>query len=174
MQYRHIIFLVRTGIFLLLMQHVALPAMAQYQRTYDSVLTTWGNLSSQFNQADIMLPVVSVKPSFPGGHAAWVAFIKQHFNKKIPFANQIRPGNYRVVIRFTVGRDSVLRNIGAETNVGFGLESEMIRCFKAGPLWHPARSVTDEQVSFTMRQMVTFIVKSNDVELIIPEQNNIQ
>lgn len=174
MQSQNKVIILGAFIYLLMLLLIGQPVFAQNQRGYDSVLNAWGSLSPQFNQADIMLPIVSVKPAYPGGHPAWTGFIKQQFNKRIPFANQVRPGSYRVIIRFTVGRDSVLRNIGAESNCGYGLETELIRCFKACSLWHPARSVTNEQVSFTMRQLVTFVIKSNDIDLIISEPNTYQ
>ncbi len=67
------------------------------------------------------------------------------------------------MVRFIVGSDGKLRGIGADSNCGYGMESEVIRCIKKSAEWIPAETNSGRKVSFTLRTVVTFIVKQNDV-----------
>ena len=67
------------------------------------------------------------------------------------------------MIRFIIGSNGKLREIGADSNCGFGMETEVIRCITKSADWIPAETSSGKKVSFTMRTVVIFIVKQNDV-----------
>ena len=116
-----------------------------------------------FNNAEIHLSVVKKQPQYPGGKKAWQDFLISNINIKIPIANKAMVGNYQVMIRFIVGSEGNLRGIGADSNCGYGMESEVIRCIKKSVKWIPAETNSSRKVSFTLRTVVTFVVKQNDV-----------
>lgn len=124
------------------------------------------DVSGQFNNAEIHLPGVKKLPEFSGGKKAWQDFLRSNINITIPFTNRAVPGSYKVMIRFIVGSDGKLRDIGADTNCGYGMENEVIRCIKKSSEWIPAETSSGKKVSFTLRQVVTFIVKQNDIKII--------
>ncbi len=121
------------------------------------------DISGQFNNAEIHLPAVKKQPEFPGGKKAWQEFLRTNINIKVPIANRAIPGRYQVMIRFIVDSDGNLTGIGAETNRGYGMESEVIRCINKSSKWIPAETSSGKNVRFTLRQIVTFDIKQNDI-----------
>lgn len=125
-------------------------------------------IEGNFNGAEVNLPVVKKLPEYPGGKKAWQDFLRSNINIAVPISNKARLGVYRVMIRFVVGSDGKLRGIGADSNCGFGMENEIIRCLKKSPDWIPAESSSDGKVGFTLRTIVIFNVKQNDVVISFP------
>ena len=121
------------------------------------------DFSGQFNGGEIHLSAVKKQPDFPGGKKAWQKFLLSNIDIKIPFANKAIPGSYKIMIRFIVRSDGKLWGIGADSNCGYGMESEVIRCIKKSPEWKPAETSSGKKVSFTLRTIVIFTVKQNDV-----------
>jgi protein TonB len=60
-----------------------------------------------------------------------------------------------VVVRFIVNKDGEISDISAETNLGHGMEQEVIRLIKTSPKWIPA-SQYGRKVNAYRRQPVTF------------------
>lgn len=151
--------------FLVLVAFFGTPAALQAQSftvSNDSVQKTM-DISGPFNNAEVHLPAVKKRPEFPGGKKAWQDFLRSHLNIAVPVANRALPGSYQVMIRFMVGSDGKLTGIGADSNAGYGMESEVIRCVKKSPDWIPAETTTGKKVGFTLRHLVIFNVKQNDV-----------
>ena len=123
------------------------------------------DISGQYNGAEIQLPAVKKQPEFPGGKKAWHDFLRANINVAVPFANKANPGTYKVMIRFIVGNDGKLSGIGAETNFGYGMETEVIRCIKKSNEWIPAETSSGKKVRFTLRTIVIFNVKQNDITI---------
>jgi hypothetical protein len=121
------------------------------------------DISGNFNGAEINLPAVKKQPEFPGGKKAWREFLLSNINIKIPFSNKAVPGIYKVMIRFIIDENGKLQGIGAESNCGYGLESEVIRCINKSPNWVPAETNSGKKINFTLRTIVTFTVKQNDI-----------
>ena len=123
------------------------------------------DISGNFNKSEIQINAVEKQPEFPGGKKAWQDFLSSNINVAIPFSNKALVGNYKVMIRFIIGNDGKLRDVGADTNCGYGMESEVIRCIKKSVDWIPAETSSKQKVGFTMRTIVTFIVKQNDISV---------
>jgi hypothetical protein len=121
------------------------------------------DVSGQFNDAEIHTNVVKKKPEFPGGKKAWQDFLRSNINIAVPFANKAIPNTYNVMIRFTIGSNGKLRELRADSNCGFGMETEVIRCINKSAGWIPAKTSSGKKVSFTMGTVVIFVVKQNDV-----------
>ena len=149
----------------LLLFTLAIPRLLQAQSfTIDSSKKSI-DVTGDFNQAAVHLPGVKTQPEFPGGKKAWQAFLKSNIDIKVPFTNKAIPGIYKVMIRFIVGSDGKLWGIGADSNCGYGLESEVIRCIKKSIDWIPAKTSSGKKVTFTLRTIVIFTVTKNDITI---------
>jgi len=123
------------------------------------------DISDPPNGVEIHLPGVHKKPEFPGGKTAWQSYLRNNIDIKVPFTNKALPGVYRIMIRFIVNSDGKLREVGADTNCGYGMEAEVIRCIKKSADWIPAETNSGKKVSFTLRQVVLFTVKKDNVQI---------
>ena len=113
----------------------------------------------RFEERDIVFNKAEKDPEFPGGPKAWVDYLRKNLNTKVAANNGAPVGTYTVIIRFIVNKDGRLRDFTAETGYGFGMEAEVIRILKESPSWNPAMQ-NGYQVSFYMRQPITFVVVS--------------
>ncbi len=155
-------------IILLTFATLGIPSLASSQSfTIDSSKKSM-DITGDFNGAAIHLPAVKKRPEFPGGKEGWQNLLRTNINIKVPFANKAVPGIYEVMIRFIVGSDGKLWGIGADSNCGFGMETEVIRCFKKSVDWIPAETESGKKVTYTLRTMVVFTVKQKDVTISFP------
>ena len=95
--------------------------------------------------------------SFPGGTEAWVNHLNNYLDPSTPILNGAPAGNYTVIIKFIVMKDGTLRNFTPETNIGYGMETEVIRVIKSSPRWTPALRDGIPVNAYRM-QPVTFVV----------------
>lgn len=154
--------------FLLLLSILGIPTSIRAQSfTIDSSKKSI-DISAGFNGASVHLPAVNKLPEFPGGKNAWRDFLRSGIDTKIPIAHKATPGTYKVMIRFIVRHDGKLLEIGADSNCGYGMESEVIRCIKKSIDWIPAETSSGKKVAFTLRTIVIFTVKHNDVNINFP------
>lgn len=153
------------AIFIFIVTLFSLSGFSQDPNKSDTSLNAKKTLTKHYNGADIVLGNVRYPPEFPGGKAAWVDFLKRNIDIRIPFMKNVIPGTYVVSVRFTVGRDSSLRNIGAESGCGYGMEDEVIKSLKLSPKWKPAQTSYKEVVSFATRQLVIFKIKGTDIQV---------
>ena len=106
---------------------------------------------------------VEVEAAFPGGDAAWRNFLVKNLNGNTPVDNGAPSGKYAVVVKFVVRQDGSLTDIEAETNLGYGMEKEVIRLIKKSGKW--AAAIMDgKTVSAYRRQPVTFLVEEDGIE----------
>lgn len=103
---------------------------------------------------------VEVEASFPGGASGWRDFLVKNLNASTPVNHGAPAGKYMVIVRFIVAKDGSLSNITAETNIGYGMEQELIRILKKSGNWIPA-SNGNRNVNAYRRQPVTFIVEED-------------
>jgi hypothetical protein len=121
------------------------------------------DISPEIKDVELHLNAVKKIPEYLGGKKAWQNFLRSNINIAVPFSNNAKAGTYQVIIRFIIGSDGKLREVGAETNCGYGMEKEVIRCIQKSPDWIPAEISSGKKVSFTMRTALKFLVKQNDV-----------
>jgi len=112
-------------------------------------------------EADSVVVLPDVHPSFPGGPEAWSVFIKQNLDQRVPVIKEAPSGRYKVQVKFIVDKDGAVSNIEALTSHGYGMEQEVIRLIaesdKWVPGWHKGRKVRTRMV-----QHVTFLVDGGD------------
>lgn len=103
---------------------------------------------------------VDADAEFPGGMGAFTKFLQRNLNADVPVNNGAPVGTYKVIIRFTVGKDSLAYDIQPETNFGYGMEEEAIRAIKKAPKWAPAM-LNGHNVNAYKRQPITFVVSGD-------------
>lgn len=131
---------------------------------YDSASRSL-NVYNQPAGAEMHLPAVKTKPEYRGGKSAWQDFLRKNINIKTIFANKPAPGKYDIMIRFIIANDGSIKNAGAETDAGYGIEKEVIRCILLSRAWNPAITANAVKVNFTLRQIIHFTIKPNDIEI---------
>ena len=111
---------------------------------------------------------VEEEAEFPGGGDAWRKFLTKNLNADVPSNHKAPSGMYPVVVKFIVGKDGSIRDIAAETNLGFGMEEEVIRIIGKSGKWKPAVQ-NGRTVNAYRRQPVTFAVIEEGFEIISKE-----
>lgn len=81
--------------------------------------------------------VVEQMPSFPGGDAALMKFLRD--NVKYPHIAQEHGIQGRVYVSFVVGKDGTIRDVAVGRSVDPALDNEAIRVVKAMPKWQPGK-----------------------------------
>lgn len=110
------------------------------------------------NDDNIVFSKVEEEAVFPGGAAAYKNFLQKNIRAGVPADNKAPAGVYTVIVRFIVHKDGKVSNPVAETNMGYGMEAEVIRLIKISPDWIPAKQ-NGFVVNAYRRQPVTFVVQ---------------
>jgi Gram-negative bacterial TonB protein C-terminal len=92
---------------------------------------------------------------FPGGNGAWYKYLSQNLNTYIARDKGPPRGSYTVKVEFWIDKTGEIMKIKALTNLGFGIEEEMIRVINQSPLWTPAKQ-RGRLVRMKMSQLITF------------------
>lgn len=88
------------------------------------------------NPYDVNVSTSQIDAKFPGGSDSLMNFIWN--NLKYPAAAQQNNVQGEVQISFDVNFDGNLINFSKISNLGYGLEDELIRVIKLSPKWVPA------------------------------------
>ncbi len=97
--------------------------------------------------------LLQAAPEFPGGAAAWAAFLSRHL--QAPGA--LEAGEKKtVLVRFLVSTDGSITGFEVVQSGGAAFDNEVIRVLKKMPKWKPAIQ-NGQQVAVTFTQPVTFI-----------------
>ncbi|AHF17745.1 energy transducer TonB [Niabella soli] len=96
--------------------------------------------------------------SFPGRGNAFGAYLTQTLDPKVPYQNGAPAGSYRVIVQFIIDKDGYISNIRALTQMGYGMEDEVIRLIKNSGRWVPAMQY-GRPVKAYRKQPVTFLVQ---------------
>ena len=94
---------------------------------------------------------------FPGGVDGWINYLMNNLNAAIPIDKGAPRGLYQVMVQFLVSPEGKISNVIAETQLGYGMEKEVIRIIKSCPDWMPAVQY-GRRVTAYRRQPVTFSV----------------
>ena len=107
---------------------------------------------------------VEFEASFPGGDEAWKKFLVKNLKAAVPADNNAPIGKYTIIVQFVVGKNGAVSNIKALTNLGYGMEDEVVRIIEKSGSWAPALQ-NGKAVNAYRKQPVTFIVEDDDIEV---------
>ena len=113
--------------------------------------------STPGNPADKIFDRVEQEAEFPGGLTAWKIYLQTNLRADVPAKRKAPAGIYPVTVIFIVAKDGKISNVKAETNLGYGMEKEVIRIIKKSPNWVPAQQ-DGRPVNAYRRQPITFVV----------------
>ncbi|MEI9909194.1 MAG: T9SS type A sorting domain-containing protein [Bacteroidota bacterium] len=108
-------------------------------------------------------PKAEAEPSFPGGQTGWRKFLERNLNPSLPVDNGASAGTYTVYVQFIVDQQGHISDIKALTEHGFGMEEEVIRVLKSGPVWVPGMK-NGKAIKAFKKQPVTFQVIEEENE----------
>ena len=121
------------------------------------------DVSGDFNNADIQLSRVSKPAEYPGGKLLWFQYLRNCVSVANIFSKRPPQGLYSVIIYFTISTDGSIKFINPETNNGFDMEKEIIKCIQNSIKWSPAETGSGRKVIFGIRNLVHITVKANDI-----------
>jgi antitoxin component YwqK of YwqJK toxin-antitoxin module len=81
---------------------------------------------------------VESEAEFPGGMKGWRNFLEKNLNPNVSVDNGAPVGIFSVYVKFIVNEDGSLSEIQPLTNIGFGMENEVLRLMNESPNWVPA------------------------------------
>ena len=97
--------------------------------------------------------------SFQESVADWQTYLSENIKSDIPIKNGAPIGTYQVFIRFIIDKKGKIKEAYAETNLGYGMETEGIRVIKKSPKWNPAILMGKPSDAYR-RQPLTFKVSN--------------
>jgi Gram-negative bacterial TonB protein C-terminal len=118
------------------------------------LLTTYGKAGIT---TDSLFMRDVIEAEFPGGDDGWRMYLEKNLNPDVPVYMKAPMGIYRVEVQFIVNEDGSIADITPLTNHGYGMEKEVVRIIKKGPLWIPALQY-GRKVKAYRKQPVTFVV----------------
>jgi hypothetical protein len=107
---------------------------------------------------------VEFNASYPGGLPAWKSFLIKNLKATTPVDNGAPAGYYTVYVRFVVSREGIVSDIKALSNLGYGMEPEVIRILKKSGNWSPAMQ-NNRYVNSYHTQPVTFVVENDGLNI---------
>lgn len=127
---------------------------------YDSYQKKANVHSSQgFDEAENEIPgFVTIREAvYIDGAKEWEAYLAKKVNVRVPSFHNAPKGVYTVVVRFVVDTEGKIINVKPETNLGYGMEEELIRVIKKSKDWIPAIKY-NKPVKAYRRQPLTFVL----------------
>ena len=118
---------------------------------------------------NVVFTKVEVEASFPGGMAGWRSFLEKNLNPNVPVEHGAPIGIYNVMVQFIVDRNGSISDIKMLTNIGFGMEEEVLRILQISPQWIPAMQ-NKRTVKAYRKQPVTFVVEQEGFDVITKEK----
>jgi hypothetical protein len=102
--------------------------------------------------------VLSREASYPDGDKAWINYLSENINVNVPGKNKASTGSYNVIVAFEIDKSGKIINVTPETNIGFGMEKELMRVIKKSVRWIPAIEY-NQPLNAYRRQPLTFLVQ---------------
>jgi protein TonB len=147
------IFIFSLGLFI-----ISSNSFSQNIATIDSAIRHNDSLAKAGDE--VVFTKVDEEAEFPGGVSGWREYLQAHLNADIPIKKGAPAGIYTVIVAFIVSKVGTISDIKAETNLGYGMEEEVIRVIRKGPnKWIPAMR-NGRKVNAYRRQPVTFVISN--------------
>ena len=125
------------------------------------VVVGYGTKKSGESGPDRIFTEAEVAPQFPGGAEGWKRYLQRNMKYPALATEKSRQGTVR--IQFVVQTDGSIAGVKPLTDLGYGLEEEVIRLLINGPKWTPAMQ-NGHTVAFRTIQSVTFNLQAATYE----------
>ncbi len=73
---------------------------------------------------------VEKEAAFKGGVQEWRRFLEKNLNPNTPVDHGAPTGYYNVMVQFVVNKDGNVSDIKQLTNLGYGMEQEVVRLYE--------------------------------------------
>jgi hypothetical protein len=113
----------------------------------------------------VIFDSVDVEAAFPGGEVAWRRFLERNLNGNVPVDNGAPVGAYTVYVEFVVKADGTVGAIVPLTELGYGMEEEVVRMMKKSGRWSPAMK-NGKPVNAYRLQPVIFWMSADNFDVI--------
>jgi TonB family protein len=121
---------------------------------------------------------VEEQPTFPGGQAAMVNYIRNNIN----YPAEARKNNIqgRVITSFVVGKDGKISDAKVLRGIGYGADEEAVRLINAMPKWRPGvQNGRTVQVQYTIPILFSLTVDNEPSQVQIvgvntPNKSNLE
>jgi len=113
---------------------------------------------------DIVSLNVEKSAGFPGGIPNWTKYLQRSLNATVPVKNGAPAGRYSVRVQFIVDRDGSIADIKPLTDLGYGMEAEVVRIIQKSGKWQPAMQGSRTVKAYHV-QPVVFIVDDDKVDV---------
>ena len=107
---------------------------------------------------------VEIEAEYPGKLSGWRKYLEKNLNASVPVDNGAPIGLYTVMVQFIVDKQGNISEVKALTNLGYGMEAEVLRVINKSGSWEPAMQ-KGKPVKAYRKQPVTFVVMDDDVEI---------
>jgi Gram-negative bacterial TonB protein C-terminal len=131
---------------LLLLIFTSLPFHAISQ--YDTIRSIKGPGDTYFDR-------VEVEAQYKGGVEAWKRYIEQNLRYPEEAKKHFHTGSeQRVKTEFSIGADSVIKDIIIKDDPGYGFKEEIIRVLTAAEKWQPTRQNGKDVMSYKKQEFI--------------------
>ena len=117
----------------------------------------------QYFKDSIKITNVHTRDMVEAQYKGYSKYLSKNLDANVPAKNGAPKGIYNVVIRFIVDKEGNIIDVAPETNLGYGMEKEVMRIVKRSPKWQPA-SIFGIPIKAYRRQPITFQVLEQEVQ----------
>lgn len=143
---------------------ITITTAGQDQTHYDT-----SRIITSDSAGDKIFEKVEIEASFPGGSMAWRKFLEHNLKGDVAAENGAPSGRYTVWVQFIVDKQGNIADAKALTNLGYGMEQEVLRIIKICPQWQPANQ-GGRNVKAYRKQPVTFMIEDDGFQITSKEE----
>lgn len=138
-------------------------SLGSISRTYmfstpnKGIATYYENGSSR---TELLTTQARKEAEYPGGPNGWRRFLEKNVSAMYLLDKGAPAGYYQATIKFIVNEDGTLSDFEGETDLGYGLENELISKMKNGVKWIPS-TMFGKKVKAYRRQPITMFVPND-------------
>lgn len=137
---------------------ISFSAIAQNQIPNDTIVT------GSDNDTSAVFRKVEYEASFSGGQLEWRKFLERNLKADVATEHGAPAGIYTVLMQFVVDKEGNISDVKPLTNLGYGMEAEVVRILKKSPKWSPAIQ-NGKPVKAYRKQPVTFVIEADNFQI---------
>jgi len=107
---------------------------------------------------------VDIEATFSGGEMEWRRFLERNLRGDVATEHGAPAGIYTVVAQFIVDKEGNISDIKSLTQLGYGMEEEVVRILRKSPKWSPAMQ-NGKPVKAYRKQPITFVIETDGFQI---------